>query len=52
MSRVFIFNAGAGPATLPEKVLLEAASEMLDWHGTGMGVALVEHMHDFERRHG
>ncbi len=41
MSRVFNFSAG--PATLPEEVLREAAGEMLDWHGTGMGVMEMSH---------
>ena len=31
-------NFSAGPATLPEEVLRQAAAEMLDWHGSGMGV--------------
>jgi phosphoserine aminotransferase len=41
MSRVFNFSAG--PATLPEEVLRQAADEMLDWHGTGMGVMEMSH---------
>ena len=32
------FNFSAGPAVLPEAVLARAASEMSDWHGTGMSV--------------
>lgn len=54
-----VFNFSAGPAALPEEVLCEAAGEMLDWHGTGMGVMEVSHrgkwlmhMRDFERLHG
>ena len=31
-----VFNFSAGPAVLPETVLRQAASEMLDWHGSGM----------------
>jgi phosphoserine aminotransferase len=37
------FNFSAGPATLPEEVLRTAAAEMLDWHGTGMGVMEMSH---------
>jgi phosphoserine aminotransferase len=37
------FNFSAGPATLPEAVLREAAAEMLDWHGSGMGVMEMSH---------
>ena len=38
-----IFNFGAGPATLPETVLRQAAAEMLDWRGAGMGVMEMSH---------
>ncbi|MCC7487364.1 MAG: 3-phosphoserine/phosphohydroxythreonine transaminase [Burkholderiales bacterium] len=38
-----VFNFGAGPATLPEPVLEQAAAEMLDWHGTGMSVMEMSH---------
>ena len=41
MSRVF--NFGAGPATLPEPVLQQAAAEMLDWRGSGMSVMEMSH---------
>lgn len=41
MSRAFNFNAG--PAALPQEVLATAASEMLDWHGTGMSVMEMSH---------
>ena len=37
------FNFSAGPATLPEAVLRRAAEEMLDWHGSGMGVMEMSH---------
>ncbi|MFT3858083.1 MAG: 3-phosphoserine/phosphohydroxythreonine transaminase [Aquabacterium sp.] len=37
------FNFAAGPAALPEEVLQQAASEMLDWHGTGMSVMEMSH---------
>ena len=33
-----VFNFSAGPATLPEEVLAQAAEEMLDWHGSGQSV--------------
>ena len=41
MSRVFNFSAG--PATLPEAVLKQAANEMLDWGGSGMSVMEMSH---------
>ena len=41
MSRVYNFSAG--PATLPEPVLAQAAAEMLDWEGTGMSVMEMSH---------
>ena len=41
MSRVFNFSAG--PAVLPEEVLRQAAEEMLDWQGSGMGVMEMSH---------
>jgi phosphoserine aminotransferase len=36
-------NFGAGPATLPEPVLIQAAAEMLDWHGAGLSVMEMSH---------
>ena len=41
MSRVFIFSAG--PGTLPEEVLKEAAAELLDYKGWGMSVLEMSH---------
>ena len=38
-----VFNFSAGPAVLPEEVLTEAASEMLDYRGTGMSVMEMSH---------
>jgi len=38
-----VLNFSAGPAVLPEEVLREAAAEMLDWHGSGMGVMEMSH---------
>ena len=38
-----VFNFGAGPAALPEEVLRQAADEMLDWQGCGMGVMEMSH---------
>ena len=38
-----VYNFSAGPAVLPEEVLQEAASEMLDYRGTGMGVMEMSH---------
>ncbi len=37
------YNFSAGPAALPEAVLAQAAAEMLDWHGCGMGVMEMSH---------
>jgi len=37
------YNFSAGPAAMPEEVLREAAAEMLDWHGSGMGVMEMSH---------
>src|SRR3546814_18626593 len=37
------FNFSAGPATLPESVLRQAADEMLDWRGLGASVVEVSH---------
>lgn len=37
------YNFSAGPATMPQEVLAEAAGEMLDWHGSGMGVMEMSH---------
>ena len=38
-----VFNFSAGPAVLPESVLQQAASEMLDWRGSGMSVMEMSH---------
>lgn len=38
-----VYNFNAGPAMLPEEVLLQAQSEMLDWHGTGMSIMELGH---------
>ncbi len=37
------YNFSAGPAAMPEEVLAQAAAEMLDWHGSGMGVMEMSH---------
>jgi len=37
------WNFSAGPAAMPEAVLQQAASEMLDWHGSGMSVMEMSH---------
>jgi phosphoserine aminotransferase len=37
------YNFSAGPAVLPEKVLEKAASEMLDYRGSGMSVMELSH---------
>ena len=38
-----IWNFSAGPAALPEDVLLQAREEMLDWHGAGCSVMEMSH---------
>jgi phosphoserine aminotransferase len=38
-----VYNFSAGPAVLPEEVLEQAQSEMLDWHGSGMSVMEMSH---------
>ena len=38
-----VYNFSAGPAVLPEEVLAEAASEMLDYRGCGMSVMEMSH---------
>lgn len=37
------YNFSAGPAAMPAEVLEQAASEMLDWHGSGMSVMEMSH---------
>ena len=37
------YNFSAGPAAMPEEVLQQAAAEMLDWHGSGLGVMEMSH---------
>jgi phosphoserine aminotransferase len=38
-----VFNFSAGPAAIPQEVLEEAQSEMLDWRGAGMSVMEMSH---------
>ncbi len=38
-----VYNFSAGPATLPEAVLQQAAEEMLDYKGSGMSVMEMSH---------
>ena len=38
-----VYNFAAGPAVLPEEVLQEAADEMLDYRGCGLGVMEMSH---------
>ena len=38
-----IYNFSAGPAVLPKDVLLQAQSELIDWHGSGMSVMEMSH---------
>jgi len=37
------YNFSAGPAAMPQEVLEQASAEMLDWHGSGMGVMEMSH---------
>ena len=37
------FNFSAGPAAMPLEVLEQAAAEMTNWHGSGMGVMEMSH---------
>lgn len=41
-----VFNFSAGPAMLPEEVLLQAQAELLDWNGTGMSIMELGHRGD------
>jgi len=38
-----VLNFAAGPAAIPEPVLLKAQSEMLNWHDSGMSVMELSH---------
>lgn len=38
-----VYNFSAGPSTLPESVLAKAASEMLDYNGSGQSVMEMSH---------
>jgi len=38
-----VYNFSAGPAVLPEEVLMEAAAEMMDYKGSGMSVMEMSH---------
>ncbi|WP_454720442.1 MULTISPECIES: 3-phosphoserine/phosphohydroxythreonine transaminase [Cupriavidus] len=38
-----VYNFSPGPAALPTEVLLQAAEEMLSWHGTGVSVMEMSH---------
>ncbi len=37
------YNFSAGPATLPEPVLLQAQAELLDWRGVGASIVELSH---------
>lgn len=37
------YNFGAGPATLPESILLEAQAELLSWKGLGLSILELGH---------
>jgi phosphoserine aminotransferase len=38
-----IYNFAAGPAVLPQAVLQQVQTELLDWHGAGMSVMEMSH---------
>ncbi len=38
-----VYNFSAGPAMLPEEVMLKAQAEFLDWQGTGMSIMELGH---------
>ncbi|KAF3566907.1 hypothetical protein DY000_02012003 [Brassica cretica] len=38
-----VINFAAGPAALPENVLLKAQSELYNWRGSGMSVMEMSH---------
>ena len=38
-----IYNFSAGPAVLPQEVLMQARDEMVDWHNSGMSVMEMSH---------
>ena len=43
MKREEVFNFSAGPSVLPESVLVKAASELVNYRGTGMSVMEMSH---------
>ncbi|KAF7338396.1 Phosphoserine aminotransferase [Mycena venus] len=43
MSESRVINFGAGPSALPDSVLQEAAKGLLNFNGTGMGIAEISH---------
>lgn len=43
MTRSETFNFSAGPSVLPEEVLRQAQTELLNYHGTGMSVMEMSH---------
>jgi phosphoserine aminotransferase len=43
MSDSRVINFGAGPSALPESVLQEAAKGLLNFNGTGIGIAEISH---------
>ena len=43
MDRREVFNFSAGPSVLPQSVLEKAASELVNYHGTGMSVMEMSH---------
>lgn len=43
MMKPRLYNFGAGPATLPESILVEAQAELLNWQGLGVSILEIGH---------
>lgn len=44
-----VYNFSAGPGMLPEEVMLQAQTEFMDWHNTGMSIMELGHRgHEFK----
>ncbi|KAG5647173.1 hypothetical protein DXG03_001128 [Asterophora parasitica] len=43
LAQTRVANFGAGPSALPESVLLEAASALINFNNTGIGIAEISH---------
>lgn len=43
MMKTRVYNFGAGPAMIPESILLEAQEELMNWHDEGMSILEIGH---------